>query len=42
MLLEDFDKRWGSQLLMNLFADRQPQGRDEGISHYRTGRKGGS
>jgi len=25
-----------------LFADRQPQGRDEGISHYRTSRKGGS
>jgi hypothetical protein len=25
-----------------LFADRQPQGRDEGISNYRTSRKGGS
>lgn len=24
------------------FADRQPQGRDEGLCHYRTRRKGGS
>jgi len=34
--------KWKRTLADNSFADRQPQGRDEGISHHRTSRKGGS
>jgi hypothetical protein len=39
--LEKAGQDWLRTSANTVFSDRQPQGRDEGIRHYRTRRKGG-